>query len=419
MLGDVVSVELSYTNNYRMEFQYYAEFLRYIGVYVYENFQYVENEDADFEDDKSAFSVCYQIKKNIDFSDEKKKRESLQVFLEKIFECRDGEFETSWLSDLVEIYEKNKLLQASVTLQYFRTGRTELALKSGKKFETAADELVELVQQKNYWEQKNIRYAKLYCKQKANLGQYSYDESVIYYIDQLALEGLSILKKFPDFSNVWVLVGMIYDLSPNFIRECIEAYDCALDDIKDKPYASSVYYWKARRCETDTILKPLSDACYRYAYNSMKKYRNIYKIANLHVQSGDLENAIISFKECLVAINKKGKYLDPLELEYCFKVNMQISSIYLQEKQYTYATLFANNAIKLREDIIDEKNRIQKEYTNFVYCMYKDMEPNEYIDYIVKRMSLQNVYRIMAISYQECGLQEEADKYWNLYRMWL
>lgn len=415
-MSDIESIVLTYENNYRLEFQYYAEFLRYIGVYVYEDFRCDENNHADFNYDKSAFSTSYEIKKKINFQNKNDRVSYLKEFLETVFEYDD--FEQSWLSDLLLIYEKHELLQASVTLQYFRIEGRDLVLSAGKQFEDAADELVQLVDEKDYWGQQNVRYAKLYCKQKANLAQHLYDKSVIYYIDKLALEGLSILTEFPNFSNIWVLLGLIYEISKDCTREAIEAYDNALNRIKEQPYASSVYYWKGRKCESDTMLKSISDNSYKISYSLVKKYRNIYKIARIYFDREQWEETIEYFSECIEMIKRKGNYLDALEWEYYFKVSIQMSSVYLKQKNYIKAIVSAKNAVILREQILNGKD-IPNEYTAFMHEIYVDNNPSQYIDLAVRRMGLLNAYYNIAVACQECGLQEEADSYWKLYREWL
>lgn len=404
-----------------MEFQYYTEFLRYIGIYVYEDFRCDEKDDADFKDEKeSAFSISYVANEKIDFTTEYETKEYLQKFLKEIFECNS--IENTWLDDLVSIYEKYSLLQASVTLQYFRLNGKELVLNAGKRFEHAADDFPKLIKNPEYLEQKNVRYARLYCKQKANLAQHLYNKSVVYYIDKLAVEGLSILENFPKFSNAWVLLGLIYEISNDFTRDALDAYDRALEMIKGKPYASSVLYWKGRKCETDDILKSVSQDSYIKAYGLAKKYRNIYKVAQIYLEKKDWQQAIHYFTECIEEIQKKGNYLDPLEQEYYFKVNVQMSFAYIEQKKYIDAIIAANNAIQLRKHVLDERDKEDKnncKYIKFFYKMYANMEPEKYIDLTLGRMGLQNVYQSMAIACEGCGFQEEAETHWKLYREWL
>lgn len=407
-MRDIESVRLVYKNGYRMEYEYYAQFLNLIGVYVYEDFRNSEdNKKSKYKD--TDFSVSYVINKNINFKNNDKV-EQLKLFLKEIFEY---DIENTWLSELVQIYETG-LFQASITLECFSL-KSKLALEDGEKFEVAADKLGDLINEKDYWNEKNVRYAKLYCKQKANLGKYLYNESVIYYIDKLALEGLSILKSFTNFSIVWVCLGGIYDISKDFAREAIDSYKRAIKAINDKPYVENVYYKLGKKSENDTTLEKLLENSYKKSYQLKCNCYNCYKVANMYLQRKDFNQSIKYFNECIEKIKERGNYLSPKEQGFYFTSCQKLSSLYLRKKEYTKAIFFANKAIVLKENLMKGKNK-PNECTAFYHDLYENCEPQEYIELRIKSFLLKVVYNNMAVACEEVKLDEEAQKYWSLYR---
>lgn len=410
-MSNIEFILLTYKNEYKMEYQYYAEFLRFIGIYVCENLE--DDEDNFIENNNEQCFFKYTVSEIKDFDKRYVRVKYLKEMLKRLFEISNIPV---WMNKLISIYEGYGLLQASVTLQYFRVGHQELVLNAGKQFEKVADKFVLWVQEEPVLcsENKYIRYAKLYSKQKVNLAQYLYDESCVYYVDNLALEGVGILKDFPDFSNIWILMGFIYESSRNFMRDAIDAYQRSIELIQDKPYVASVYYWLGRMCERDTTMKQLSESSYKKAYDKVKKYRNMYKVARISYDEKEWEHAIGLFKSCLDKIKQKGKYLDPLEQEYYFKVYTQISSSYLKLNDYRNTIIYAMKAIQFRQEIIEGKT-IQNEQTKFYYDMYGN-DAQKYIELEIYIMEPQVTYYNIAVACQESGLKDDADVYWQLYK---
>ena len=396
-MNDIESIVLTYENRNRIQYQYYAEFFRFIGVYVCENLYIAETSGKDFDSSKFSFSIEYEVKDG-----EKADKNTLL----EIFKSKFGETQV-WQSELIDIFDKNSLLQASVTLQYFKT-KDVLLLDVKKKFKNAADSLVELVKNKpEYLENRYVRYAKLYCKQKANDAQFLYDKSIVYYVDDLATEGLTILKTFPDFSNVWVLLGMIYEISKDFGRDAIDAFQRGIEDVKQMPFTSSIYYWLGKQCGKYMALESMADNAFKEAYALMKKYRNIYKIAQIHYRKKEWKETLFYFKECIQMIERKENFLDPLEQEYYFKVCIQIANIYLKLEEYENVIKMVNKALELRKGIFGglENSNL---YTEFYFKIYTEEEAKAYIRLELKRMRAKQAYQYLAIAYQELGIQEKC-----------
>lgn len=409
-MGDLESILLSYKNEYRIEYQYYAEFFRLIGVYVCEDVIFDDDDEIDCAYQIRDFSAFYRVDGRMNFSDPDDRKSKLEDVLKVAFGIPKL---LEWQEDLIDVYEEFRLMQASVTLQYYRMKAAKVS-ESGTCFDKAADALVDLIETKSqYAYEKHVRYAKLYCKQKANLAKHLCHEPIIYYVNGLAVEGLALIKQFEDFSNVWVLLGLIYEISKDFVRDAIDAYQRALEAVGDKPYASSIFYWRGRKCEEYVSLQPLKDESYEKAYHLVQKYRNIYKVARYHYDKGEQEKGFEYFQKCIRKIGRKGNYLDPLEQEYYFKVHILLSSMCLKQNKFYNAIIYAKKAIELRDGIADGLKR-ENSYTEFYYKIYD--EPQNYIELTLERMGTRQAYQYLATACQACGMLEEAEEYWEKVR---
>ncbi len=406
-MENMKSILLTYNNPDRISYQRYAEFFRLAGIYVCEECR-TGAEDKGSRWDKKIFSVAYVIGHECEAErrctpvDEL--REKVEQRSSALYECYD---------DIEKIYNECRLLQASVTIQYFRTkvlNETKAVMKeAGDAFEKAADEFVELVRTKPwYMDNQYVRYAKLYCKQKANLARYFCNEPVVYYVNDLGAEGMALLQRFPEFSNAWVLLGFVYEISQDYVKEAIDAFQRAIQLEGQKPYVSSIYYWLGKRCEEYSYLKDQAYEFYRRAYQLMPKFRNIYKVANWHMQKKDWENAILYYQNCLIFLNARGSYQDPLEQEYCFKVNIHICYCYMQQKEYANAIPYAEAALQLRQKLESEER--SGDSTRFYYDMYGEEKAGEYIKIELNRMQETQAHTYLAKAYQEInkpGLSKE------------
>lgn len=403
------SILLSYKNENRISYQVYAEFLRLMGVYVCEDMIYIQEDKPNFDKMEDIFSVRYKIDDSIDSMDVNNKLYYLKQQLNCHFRVDGSDL---WYDQLADIFMRNKLLQAGVTLQYFRA-RSKQVSDAGDCFEHAADDLVALVKvNPNYVNNRHIRYAKLFCKQKANEAKFFCKEPVVYYVDDLAVEGLSLLKVFPDFSNAWVLLGLIYRVSEDFRRDALDAFQRAISMVGDQPCMSSVYYYLGRQCEGYETLKALEYQAYRKAYRLMPKYRNMYKIAIGYMVDEQWEDALQYFKKCLQRLEKKNDFLDPLEQEYYFKINMHMCFIYAKRKEYCNVITCANSAVVLCENIWDGRKK-SNQYTKFYFEMYKK-DARNIIKLSVRNMPTRQAYKYLAVAYQELGMSEDAEYYWTI-----
>ena len=107
-MGNNTSVLIRYSNANRYKFQWYAEFLRFIGYFVCEYLK--EDNDSDELDE-----YIYDIEFDLD-NDEK-----TEIYDGILREFKGNEYECNYLKNVFENYN---LFQAAVTLQYFSINST-------------------------------------------------------------------------------------------------------------------------------------------------------------------------------------------------------------------------------------------------------------------------------------------------------
>lgn len=402
----IESILLSYSNKNRLEYQKYAEFFRFIGIYVCEDLK--DDSELALSIRKNFFSLRYDIDQlvndNIDF--------------ESFFDSSQNLIgNDDIIKKLWQTFQIQELLQASVTLQYFYM-RAEEVLIAGKHFMVAAKELGDYIEQNKDACENNqyIRYAKLYCEQKANLAKHVCGENLEYPIERLADEGFLILSKFPWFSNVWMLIGLIFEIEPQYTRNAIDAFQNAIKDIQDEPYASSIYYRLGKKCETVQELKNLENQAYQKAYQVMPKYRNIYKVARKYMDLEEWKEAENYFKQCLNKLALKKDYMDPLEQEYYYKINSHLGHISIMERKYEKTIEYALEALDFRDAIYEALSDRQNPYVRIYFQIYSE-KAYEMVVLELKRMGSKHLYRYLAIAYQNLGNQRIADQYWDIVKM--
>lgn len=412
-MGDLTTVTLIYDNNDRIEYQLYAEFLRLAGVYVSETLRMQGDSVINEQQNAGEGAWVYKIKslpvtKYNDYDiclTELKKDLQADMAETNFFACYD---------ELKSIFLEENLLQSSVTLQYFRM-KDDLVEEAGRRFENAAQKIERLIKSNNGNDRnRHLRYASIYCWQKANLAYHLCGRPIAVYVDILAGECMSLMDDFPDFSNAWVLLGFIYEFLNDKIRESLDAFDQALFVIGNERYASSVYYWMGRRCERYHTLQHKSEASFTRAYQLQPKYRNIYKMSAMYERQGDYPKTVEYLKECLKALRLRNGFMDPLEQEYYYKVSVRLGYIYIMHLQdYTNGILYEKQALAFRKEIADGIKSANA-VTNYYFYMYGNTEAPKYIKLGLERMAVSQPYRYLAKAYGELKFSKEAEDYRKL-----
>lgn len=157
-MGNNTSVLIRYSNANRYKFQWYAEFLRFIGYFVCE---YLKEDNDSYELDEYIYDIEFDL-------DNDEKTEIYDGILGVLGKFKGNEYEYE-LNYLKKVFENYNLFQAAVTLQYFSINST-VTYMAGKYFKEAANELD--ASYKKYSDTNilyEFNYARLYCRQKANL----------------------------------------------------------------------------------------------------------------------------------------------------------------------------------------------------------------------------------------------------------
>lgn len=409
----LASILLSYKIENRILNDYYKYFLKMLGIFTWEELK-KENNEFDINVDIEVS----EIKKEKDFSISPNKLEKLK----KTLELQVGkEYLNDWYDELIRIYDKYNLFGASVTLDNFKISCPEV-LEAGERFLSASEELAELIENnKNYQYNRHIRYAKLYCKERANFAKYTYNETVFFYINGLAVEGLALLKQFSQNpheewnSIIWQLLGNIYRISKQFSQDSIDSYERAIELIKDKPYVSNVYYDLGSKCKEYLALKDFKNKFIKKSFEICPNAKNTYNIAIIYYENKEWEESLKYLNILINLLGKKEQILSPLELIYYYKSLEIMSNIHLKLKNYHKVLEIVDKALILKKNILNGIE-YQNKYTNFYYETYSIEEAKKHINLTLEQMKEENFYRILGESYMEVGMVEESEKYYILYR---
>ena len=424
------SVLLIYSNDNRIKFQKYAELFRLVGIYVCEG----AKEDCSGINNFEDYDVRYDL-------DEEKYDGSQKDLNERLMEVL--EVNLSNFNQLVATFIKYNVLQASMTLQYFCID-TPVVEEAGVLFSEAASELSQYYESNKEitcWDY-SIRYATLYCKQKANLAQYLTKGYLYYTVDELLEEALQLQHDFPECSNTWMLMGLVCEISKVHKLDAVEAFKRARDAVGNKPYVSSILYRLGKNCEEIESLRELMDDSYQTAYEVLPKYRNIYKVAKKYMLMDMWDLAARYFKKCIDKILLRGsgqngthylsnlKHLDPLEQEYFFKVNSHLAYISINRMEYEEAIRYAEIALDFRDavyadrDLLVDYDRMYSEVYGGGVIRPNEMsqqlwKPESFVRLEITRMGAKNLYKYLAIANDRLGRDDLAESYWSVVKKML
>lgn len=407
-MDNLNTVILGYNLENRIKYQRYAEFLRLAGIYVDERCISSEEEKEALRSEQLDEETLLYIVGTASEEDD------VLDILEQIFsDCREDLENTDFTAcfeQLKKVFVEKELLQASVTLQFFRKNDI-LVQQAGKRFVDAAYVLGYLMETaEELYQNRHMRYARIYCWQKANLAACLCQQPMEYYVDILGEECLELINDFPDFSNAWALLGLIYEFVKSRVKDSLSAFDKAVSMIGEKPYASSIYYWMGKRCEGHMTLNWKLESSYRRAYELCPKYRNIFKMCIISEAQQNWNEAIKYLQLCIQYLKQKKGYLDPLEQEYYYKVQARIGFTYIYRIEDAIKGIpYIVEALDFRKKI-EENKKQDTEYTWFYYEMYGE-EAEKYIDLELTRMEATQAYKYLIKAYEELNMFEEAEEY--------
>lgn len=412
------TIVLRYKMPDRIVFQSYAEFLRLAGIYVWEYQEEYHNtpKDAETEFGDALVLDVTELVSQMDAGDKEHSWKNLFAYLEGRLLAEQAkpdvknQFEglLSALPQIDYIYQEYNLLKAVTTLQYYRMNNRKVQ-EAAEQFEKAANKLDGLLSDdETFMSNRYVRYATLYCKQRANLGKWICKQPLVELADILADKCLELAEAFPDFSNVWVLRGLSYETSDRYAREAVEAFQVALEKVGNLPFASSICYWIGKRCESYKAIDKmrLTEDAYKYGYELEPKYRLCFKMAYVNERWFRWKDAHRYYMECLDRLAVKGAYLDPLEQEYCYKTAICAAYnclAHLEDVKKAISLLII--AEDLRKRVIDGRET-PNQWTAYYFDFYGE-EASEYIALQIGRMSPLQLYQYLAKAYK---LENEAKK---------
>lgn len=418
MINFFVAV-LKYGNDDRIKYQLYAEFLRLAGIYIWEQC-IAPDEYLRFSDSRELMEgfLSYTIPAgSTKLGAEKQVTDTIQGELLDVLkhewqeQLAHTEYEEAYQL-LKDLYINNRLFEAGMTLQYFRVCHPVIEA-AGRQFEAAAEQLTEKIHNGGL-QNRYLNYARLYCLQKANYAYLLCRKPVAVYVDILADECMELIEECPDFSNAWVLLGMIYENAENRILESIDAFEKALNLIEALPFVSSIYYWIGKRCESYPAFRNKMQESYNKAYRLDRKYRIIYKKAMMSEREDKWDQSIQFYEECLEKLSIKGDYLDPLEQEYYFKVYIRIGYIYLNKFEDSKKCIeILNKAVSLKENVSKGLNA-RNSSTAFYYDVYGLGDAEKYIRIELGRMSTKQLYRYLSRAYENLENWDMSRECWDL-----
>ncbi len=313
---------------------------------------------------------------------------------------------------ILPIYLKQNVVKGSCLLQYFRM-QHPIHKQSQEIFEKTYQDLGKIqLRAIDNAIMPYLIYAKIYSAQKVNLSCYlQKEEALKYMIQELCTWCDKLLELFPDFSNVYVLKGMITEKSREYTTTAIESYRMALEMIKDKSYSSHVYYWLGSLYQKYASGHREAKDAFNAAYNYRPKYRNIYKIGSICADENDYQGVLIAYEECLDTLDAQRKQnLDPLEVEYFYKTGgLACWYAVVKLRQYDIGIELGEKVLSFYEDEFLQ-TRIPHEHFNY----YFGKNAFEYQKISQDRINRNKVYICLAMAYREVNKMKESEYYWHL-----
>lgn len=435
------SIRIIHNIDNKIEFIFFAEFFRlcgiYVGEYIFDSKK--KNEEINLEDANSqdCFDADIFVGLSEVSSGDKEKFMSDTIWLKELWENfvsdthikhfsamqqqPQKELLLAVLNELCETLRQKDILFAKdefemlagyyvdynlmfhfLNLQYYRFQYTE----QEETIQTLT-KLKKIFDNENIKGKRSMQYASLYCATKANVASFYQRQEFLYPIEELEQECMWLIENYRDFSNAWVLLGLIYEHDMLYSREAVYAFERALIYEQDHSYASHIYYWIGKRYEAYRSNREDAIENYKKAAEKKTRFRNIYKIATYYVEKNQYESAIMCFEKIILYLQEKlaRKYLDPLECEYYYKAHSMIAHCYIKlNSDYEKVILHCERAISFKNDL---KNM------NSFFCDFYGEKQQIYLKLTLGRMNTKRMYQFLAIACRKEREFEKAQEYMN------
>lgn len=337
MFNNDVLVLIKYSNENRNTFQFYSEFLKFIGYIVCE---YLKED----KDSKKLDEYSFSFELDLDFDD----KSQIDLEISTYFQGSEAE-----LNALKETFQEYNLFQASVTLQCFSSNAL-LVTKAGDLFKSAVKKLNSFLCNYKLQGSFEFLYAIFYCKQKVNLSCYFCDKKLFYPTHDLANELLITLSNsYSEKNIISVLLGEMFEIDPINRGVGSKQYFIATEHIGSEPYNHILLYKIANFYNV-----PFKNTMLDTSYYLMPTYWNSYSIALQYIELEAYDDALDYLQECIEKLKIRGNYMSPLEQKYLFNaytnlafVNIKCSDNYSAWDCIRGASIIKNNLIKTKNNM--------------------------------------------------------------------
>lgn len=339
------------------EYENYIRKLPGKTVYLYDIIQNAVSED----EERHMECICHynQEKQIILLND------ILSQLLDIVFEGEQNALKKDCLKKLIEIYVNQKIWFYSMNLQYFTKRESKATIDAKKAFIDSHDYVKEI---QHIWKETDIEYiyeyAMLWCEVRANAAC-DFPNGIPYYpIESLSERCIQYCRKYPEFDNARILLGLCYEPSLKHANDALIAFNEVIQNVENECFLASVYYWMGKRYETFGDREKETKLCYERANQCKLKFRTYFKLAVIARNEGDYDKTINLFQKIITKLDLK-LYLhliDPLELEYLFKAYTQQSYAYLQIGKYDKAIETGKKALTVKKTEIKESKYFDEFY---------------------------------------------------------
>lgn len=403
-----------------------ADYFRIIGAYVCDCTMKEDQTDTDFDTvivitKNINEEILEQIKKNystksnlielheIDFEKENKTK-YLNDCIEKIahnskLDNKTAiEEEVKQLQKLAEIYVNNELMKARCSFAYLYH-RREVVEDAQKRFLKAYVDLVKYIKEQNGLS-KYLMFARIDLARFVDETCVFLSQELIFDVKKLIEYARQIQGQY-NFSNLYILQGLLAELDKRYQREAKKYYESAVEIIKDKTYASYAYYRLERFCEN-------VEGNWEEAFGFYKKsnqanpyeYCALYKMAVYKNNKKNYSEAIIYLQRICAILSKKEEmnYLQEKEYEYLYKSYYLLASIYDVTGNDKPAQEYYEKIISLNKQTTEE---------NKIYQQIYGEDAIDYGKYTKEKIKLKTIYQKLSFVYERLGESGKGQQMWE------
>lgn len=437
VFDNIKRVAISYEGNKtdRIDYLFLAEFFRFTGIFVheiarmenhtveYKSIDYpiiwigtnTSKETAEFEEEPEQKIEYQPIKINVLPNAGNNVFISLNLIEKKMLLTQLlDEIEQQWSyvtpnQAMIDIYVENNIMLHSLSLQYYPNRVSFAAGEAEKVFVSCYNEISKYIEgldsaQKDY----HMEYAHLWCAVKANNACKFQRQELYFSISDLKQQCMSLVNSYPEFNNARVLLGLCYEPANEYISECVNSLERALESEKENPYAASIAYWLGKRYEGYEANQKQAEARYNDAFKIKKSYRSYYKIACIEKKKENYEVAFNKFETLVEWLSLKKDYgiMDPIEADYMYK-----SLHHMADIAYQYMENCQQKVIWAGKKALELRGNLDNKTFFLYHDLYEQNDCKKYIEISKKRMKTNGICQMLANSFEALQEFELAKKY--------